>query len=184
MTRTMKTVLAALATVIAVAGLGAAAASVDNTQSAWSDQTIISSAVSAGTWQASLGTCTAYNNGGNAVGTCTIKSSTYQEWGSAGNHVRNHNMSFTVSSPATAYIVFTTDLSAATGTSSGSGTWSWSTAATLSSSNQIVPTSACSALPTLSGRTISGWNWQSSPTVYWQMTDNRAGQSSGSITCL
>ena len=78
------------------------------------------------------------NGGGNAVGTCTVKSIRYEEWGSAGNHTRNYYMTFAVSDPnPTKSIRVDVDLSTATGTTTGTGSWDWANAATLVTTGQF-----------------------------------------------
>lgn len=170
----------------ALLGVGSfATAATSATDAAWTDRAHASAAVSAGTWAvAPVGsTCVALNNGGNAVGTCTVKSIRYEEWGTAGNHTRNYYLSFTVSDPSpTKSIRVDVNLSSATGTTTGTGTWSWATAATLPS-GQFTPSSTCASLPRLQGVTISGWDWSTSPHVFFSATDNRAGTAGASQSC-
>ncbi|HWI32050.1 MAG TPA: hypothetical protein VNT50_11200 [Microbacterium sp.] len=176
--------IGAIALIAALAGGVAAITALSPTRAAWTDQTVASATVSSGTWVAvPVGnTCTALDWRGVAVGTCAVRSITYDEWGWAGNHTRNMYLTFTVSSVATQSIRFDVDLATATGTPSGNGTWNWSTAATLAW-GQMTPTSACTALPRLQGTTVSGWTWLLSPPVYFSATDNRAGAAPGSISC-
>jgi hypothetical protein len=155
------------------------------TDAAWTDRAHASAAVSAGTWAVAprANTCVALNGGGNAVGSCTVTSVRYEEWGTAGNHTRNYYMTFAVSDPSpTKSIRVDVDLSTATGTATGTGSWNWANAATLTS-GQVTPTSTCAGLPRLQGETISGWDWAGGPAVYFSATDNRSGAAVGTQSC-
>jgi len=168
--------MGALAAAAMLAIAGGTVASVAETQSAWTDVTYASAAVTSGTWS-TTGTCTAMNSANVAVGSCSIASMTYDGWGEQNKHLRNMYITFKVTDQSTSYIVFTVDLSQAkVGTDSSVGAWNWPTAVTLPSS-QMTPTSACSALPKLSGRTVSGWNWTTSSTIYFQMADSPSAYS-------
>jgi hypothetical protein len=152
--------------------IGAATAATADTRAAWTDATRASAAVTSGAWS-TLGWCTAMNSVGTAVGTCAITSIVYDASGAANKHVRTYYATFSVSSTAASYVVFQTNLTAATvRTDTSVGAWTWSSAMTIPGV-QMTPTSACTALPTLSGRATSA-SWTASPTVSFQLADARS----------
>jgi hypothetical protein len=113
------------------------------------------------------------NSAGTAVGTCSISSIVYDATGAANKHVRTYYATFSVSSTAASYVTFQTNLSAATVRLDTSiGAWTWSSAVTIPGT-QMTPTSACAALPSLSGRATSA-NWGLLPTVAFQLADARS----------
>lgn len=175
--------LISLAAAIAlVAGVGAAAASIAPTHSAWTDASYSSAAVTAGDWTpapppASFG-CVAMNADGSVMkdGTCKVTRVVFDQWGDNSQHNRNYYVDV-ASNAGPGYVQLTLDLSAATMNSdTGTGTWKWTNAAT--TGGEITPTSACSALPSLVANTTT--MWQSTRTFYFTMVDKR---SSGSATC-
>jgi hypothetical protein len=170
----------AIAAVAALLGVLLSTFAVSGTSAAWTDRAVAAATVQAGTWS-TLGTCTARTATGAAVGTCAIAKLTYDGWGVTGDHRRNYYVTFHVSAPAsTSYITVQADLSAAAvGIDSSSGTWNWSKASTVPS-RQFTPTSACAALPGVSGRTVAGWDWATSPQIYFQLTDSPLGRLSAS----
>lgn len=161
--------LAASALVI---GAAAGAAAVARTHAAWTDATRASAAVTSGAWSA-LGSCTALNSAGSAVGTCSISTMVYDATGGTGKHVRSYSVTFAVSSTSAATVVFQANLGAATvRVDTSVGAWAWASAVTLPAT-QMTPTSACSALPSLSGRATSV-NWTTAPTIAFQLADARS----------
>ncbi|UUT35222.1 hypothetical protein [Microbacterium elymi] len=120
---------------------------------------------------------------GTPVGTCTITAMTYDAWGTKKQHQRNVYLTFRVSAPAsTSSITVRADLSAATVTTDTSeGAWNWATAVTLPSL-QFTPTSTCAALPSITGRTVAGWNWADSPKVFFSLADS-SGSYQGKPSC-
>lgn len=174
---------AALASVVvAVVVTLATATGIAATGAAWTDRAFASAPVSAGSWPA-YGSCTAMTAQDAPVGTCAITDMRYDGRGGTNKHTRDYSLTFTVSAPAaTSYITVSTDLSTATvGTDSSVGPWNWTTAVT-GSGTQFTPTSACAALPLLTGRTIAGWDWSGSPEVSLSLADSRSAQT-GRPTC-
>lgn len=162
---------AALAASVLVVGAGAAGSRAV-TSAAWTDHAYASATITSGTWSA-LGSCTALNSAGAAVGTCAISAMIYDATGGTGKHVRTYDVTFSVSSTAAASVVFQANLNAATVRADTSvGAWNWPTAVTLPAT-QMTPTSLCSALPSLSGRATSA-NWQLQPTITFQLADARS----------
>jgi hypothetical protein len=152
--------------------IGAAAAATADTRAAWTDATRASAAATSGAWSA-LGSCTALNAAGAAVGTCAITSIVFDATGGPGKHLRSYAATFAVSSPAAVSVVFQAALNAATmRTDTSTGTWNWAGAMTLPAA-QLTPTSGCSALPSLTGRATSA-NWTAAPTVAFQLADARS----------
>ncbi|KHK96893.1 hypothetical protein LK09_13680 [Microbacterium mangrovi] len=172
---------------VAAAGLaasalvvGATAAATAETRAAWTDATRVSASVTSGAWSA-LGSCTALNSAGAAVGTCAITSIVYDATGALNKHVRSYYATFSVSSSAASAVVFQANLGAATvRTDTSVGAWTWTSAFTIAGL-QMTPTSPCAALPSLSGRATSA-NWATLPTVPFQIADARSAVQ-GSPSC-
>lgn len=161
----------ALAASVLVAGAGVTASGAV-TSAAWTDHTSASATITSGTWSA-LGSCTALNSAGAAVGTCAISSMIYDATGGTGKHLRTYDVTFSVSSTAAASVVFQANLSAATvRVDTSVGAWNWPTAVTLPAT-QMTPTSPCTALPSLTGRATSA-NWMLQPTIAFQLADARS----------
>ncbi|MET0297271.1 MAG: hypothetical protein ABW024_07715 [Microbacterium sp.] len=175
-------ILQTVAALVLVTGLGAAAASVAPTQSAWTDPTSATAAVSAGEWSApqSYG-CVAMNANGTVKqgGTCTVTSLVFDQYGSDALHYRNYYVGVE-SNAGTGYVQLTLDLSAASVRwNTGTGTWKWGNAAT--TGGEFSPTSSCASLPTMTANTPT--MWISSRSFYFQVVDNRSAVWSGSVTC-
>ncbi|HKT57526.1 MAG TPA: hypothetical protein VJR25_12210 [Microbacterium sp.] len=161
----------ALAASVLVVGAGVTASHAV-TSAAWTDRTSASATVTSGTWSA-LGSCTALNSAGAAVGTCAISTMIYDAAGGSGKHIRTYYATFSVSSTSATSVVFQANLGAATvRLDTSAGAWNWSTAMTLPAA-QMTPTSPCASLPSLTGSATSA-NWTLQPTVTFQLADARS----------
>ena len=170
---------AVFAAVVTIALLGAltVTAGVAHTSAAWVDRTYAAAPVSAGAWSA-FGSCTAMTAQNTPVGTCTIASMTYDGSGAANKHLRTYTITFQVSAPSSiATVSLSADLSTATRNSDTSiGPWNWANAMTLPST-QFSPTSACAALPAVTGRTAAGLAWSNTTAISFTLADSTAAFS-------
>lgn len=161
--------LGLLAAVTIVIGVGAAAASVAPTQSAWTDSTYISAAASAGTWQSPTSTsCSAWDQNGASV-PCTVSKITFSSWQESNTkRVREYNLAFTA--PNAKKITFSVDLTTGTRQSGAveSPAWSWKNAS-VGSDAQFTGINGwtCASLPLVTGQAK---DWHSS--VYFQVFEN------------
>lgn len=174
--------VAIVAALLLVAGVGVGAAALAPTQSAWTDASFGTAAVTSGDWDApppaTTYGCVAMNADGTVMkgGTCKVTSLVYDEWGDNSQHSRNYYVGVD-SNAGNGYVRLTLDLSAGTlRNNTGVGTWKWNNAAT--TGGEITPTSACSALPTLVAD--SPTMWQTSRSFYFSVVDKRPN---GSVTC-
>ncbi|MDM7830497.1 hypothetical protein [Cellulomonas edaphi] len=160
--------LSALA--VALVGVLAALAGVGPTSAAWTDPAYVTATASTGTWQGPL-TCTVRNASGSldASKPCTVTSVSAQFWGSPGSGQGSLTADF--SAPGIAvnqYVAFDLTVPSA----SKPAWWDWSTSSVTSVNNNATITSACDALPQITGR--EGSNLGATPNVYITLSDRRA----------
>lgn len=124
-----------------------------------------------------LGTCVIVNPAGNPIAgqTCTVTSlqmGTY--WGTAGSRMANYYVGFSSTNVnGNQRVRFSLNLQNAQGVPAG---WNWATSGSLSGGNITTLSGyACSELPVLRGQTPPGWG--SYPSVFFQITENRATAS-------
>ncbi|MET0735248.1 MAG: hypothetical protein ABWY55_06360 [Microbacterium sp.] len=182
MTRLTKLLVAAAAALSLVA-VPVAAASVSATESAWTDRTLVSATVAAGTWVVAPTTpttgCVAMGSNGQPIsgGTCAITGVSFVQWSDGTNTVRDYTISVTMS-PGAVYASITADLS----TAAGSGAWSWAKAATIAT-GQFTPVAGytCSELPVLRANGPS--NWGTSYAFWVKVVQDRTVGIGGTRNC-
>lgn len=166
-----------IAATLGIAGVTAATAGVQPTQSAWTDRTIVSAVATGGKWSVPVSVgCVAMDADGTPKngGYCEIAGLTVdQEWGDIGSRTRNYTLKLR-SNAGSGYIQFTVDLSKA-----GTSGFAWSTAGLTSNSTQVIPNSGwtCAKLPTLTGKTPTNWGWGPGSSIFFQITENRSSQA-------
>lgn len=146
-------------------------AGVARTVAAWNDRADFSAQVKAGTWSAALAanSCEVRNADGalDSTRTCSIAFGSASFWGSAGAGYGNfiYTTSVTPAIDNTQYVRFTLTL---TDDYQVPSWWSWANAR-IATFGQGTATSACSALPTISGRKDA--NIGSTPGIYMELRD-------------
>lgn len=169
--------LVVAAALVAALGVAGAVTGIRATESAWTDRTYVSAVATGGTWSVPVTVgCVAMNPNGEPKpgGRCSVTSVTVEaEWGTNGSRMRNYTAYFN-SNAQDGYVQFTIDLSTAT----GSGPFSWATAGLTAGSSQVIPASGwtCASLPTLKGKTPTGWGWGPNSSIFFQITENRSTQ--------
>lgn len=153
--------LAVLAAVVALVGGVGVAASVESSDAAWTDQTVFSAPVTAGTWTPppppppATG-CVWYVGGAPQPGaSCVITGGSFNQWSNGLDVVRDYSVVVAVTGGQHGgYARIVVDLS----TISGTGAWSWTNAATIGGPHLTpLPGYECSELPILRADSPAGW---------------------------
>lgn len=174
MTRRARAVCAFLALAGGVLGIAAGQGLGETTTAAWTDQTLASATVTAGSWEVATPTpansCTAYDFNGKAIEGCSVNRIEYYGWGTAGSQTRNYYIYLDVPS-GTRSVTFDVDLSTATGNGT---TWSWTNAGVVSGAQFTARDGwTCGALPRVQG---TGADWHTS-TIYFQVAEDRTAST-------
>ena len=142
------------------------------TSAAWSDDVRVRATVTAGTWAVpGAGTCTVRNANGtvDASKPCTVTSVSASFWGSGAGRGAGNALA-ELSAPGignTQYVAFDVTLPS----TGAPAWWSWSRTTVTTVNNGATITSACSAMPRVTGRLAA--NLGATPNLFQTFSDER-----------